>query len=167
MKKSPAETIAAIVAANRPTNPKPKFTPAIMEEEDAHKALIAKLKAENAILRSAVIHANRIGLAWMQDENKHGDLKLGQSANYDAACQFQQRMSEALRGPSDPVIKAEARIAKERGENAGLLDVARYDRDPKCFEETSNPYCCDTEAARYEAWAEGYENTFEANKRRP
>jgi len=61
----------------------------------------------------------------------------------------------------------EIRVAEERGMNSGLLDARSYDSDPECFEETPNPYGVDTEDDLHEAWAVGYENTFEGSKTKP
>ena len=45
--------------------------------------------------------------------------------------------------------------AKERGQNSGLLDANRNDRGL-----TDNPYGMDSEPELYQAWEEGYEETF-------
>lgn len=59
---------------------------------------------------------------------------------------------------------SELRLAKERGENSGLIDAGRYDKCPKDFEATENPYAIETESELFEAWEVGYENTFEGTK---
>ena len=58
-------------------------------------------------------------------------------------------------------------IAYEMGCNAGLEDARRHDQDPECFEPRGNPFGCNSEPIAHSWWAEGYENTFEANKGRP
>lgn len=57
--------------------------------------------------------------------------------------------------------------ATRRGEAAGRADAKRYDQDPATFEATANPFGVDSEAPEHEAWADGYENTFEVNKTKP
>ena len=58
----------------------------------------------------------------------------------------------------------ETRLAKERGENSGLLDAQRHDKCPEDFEPTENPHAIESEAELFEAWEDGHENTFEGTK---
>lgn len=48
------------------------------------------------VLIKAVEHALNIGLAWRIDANPDGNLSRGESADFDAACQFATEMDSAL-----------------------------------------------------------------------